>query len=147
MTFFKRHRRIFFRIALSLLPLYGLIAYLFLPLVWKEYERQPAMRSSPGMTRTADGIPGDPINVGLNGHERDLAESMEAAGWRRAKPLDAKTILEMGESVVPLQMGFRWTEWRNAMDQELQLSFLGERPVADSVAAAHTAIQAVLDRP
>jgi hypothetical protein len=44
-------------------------------------------------------------------------------------------------------MGFRWTEWRNAMDQELQLSFLGERPVTESVAAAHAAIQAVLERP
>jgi hypothetical protein len=33
------------------------------------------------------------------------------------------------------------------MDQELQLSYLGERPVADSVTAANAAIQAVLDRP
>ncbi|HEX5033681.1 MAG TPA: hypothetical protein VFW62_04320, partial [bacterium] len=61
MTFFRRHRRTFFRIALSLLPLYGLVAYLLLPLMWKEYERQPAMRASPGLTRTAEGIPGDPI--------------------------------------------------------------------------------------
>lgn len=99
MTFFKRHRRTFLNIALGLLPLYGLVAYLFLPLVWKEYELQPAMKASPGVTRTVDGIPGDPINVGLNGHERDLAAAMEAAGWRRAKPLDVDTILEMGESL------------------------------------------------
>ncbi|HXF63393.1 MAG TPA: sugar ABC transporter substrate-binding protein [Caldilineaceae bacterium] len=62
-------------------------------------------------------------------------------------PANKGVILEMGELVVPLQMGFRWTEWRNAMDQELQLSYLGERPVADSVAAADEAIQAILDRP
>ncbi|HKX13054.1 MAG TPA: LssY C-terminal domain-containing protein, partial [bacterium] len=95
-----RHRRIFLKIALSLLPLYGLIAYLFLPLVWKEYELQPAMKDSPGVTRTADGIPGDPINVGFNGHERDLTHAMEAAGWQRADPLGLETILKMGESLV-----------------------------------------------
>jgi hypothetical protein len=53
----------------------------------------------------------------------------------------------MGDLNVPLEFGFRWTEWREAMDQELQLSFLGERSVDESVAAAHAAIQAVLDRP
>ena len=31
----------------------------------------------------------------------------------------------MGDLTVPLEMGFRWTEWRNAMDQELQLSYPG----------------------
>ena len=99
MTFFKRHRRVFLKAALSFLPLYGLIAYLFLPLIWKEYERQPAMRASPGLTRTADGIPGDPINVGFNGHEHDLSRAMEAAGWSRAKPLNVDTLVEMGESL------------------------------------------------
>jgi hypothetical protein len=49
---------------------------------------------------------------------------------------------------VPLEFGFRWNEWRaSVMNQELQLSFLGERPVDESVAAAQEAIQAVLDRP
>jgi hypothetical protein len=100
MTFFKRHRRSFLKIALSLLPLYGLVAYIFLPLIWKEYERQPAMKSSPGITRTADGIPGDPINVGFLGHERDLFQSLEAAGWRKAKPLSVESLLKMGASLV-----------------------------------------------
>lgn len=99
MTFFKRRRRIFLRIALSLLPLYGLVAYIFLPLAWKEYENQPGMKASPGLTRTVDGIPGDPINVGLKGHEREMIRAMELAGWRRAKPLDMETIVEMGESL------------------------------------------------
>jgi multiple sugar transport system substrate-binding protein len=69
--------------------------------------------------------------------------------WREEgeAPEHKELILDMGELTVPLEMGFRWTEWRNAMDQELQLSFLGERPVSESVAAAHAAIQAVLDRP
>lgn len=62
-------------------------------------------------------------------------------------PSNKKAILDTGDVAVPLQMGFRWTEWRNAMDQELQLSFVGERSVSESVAAADAAIQAVLDRP
>lgn len=99
MTFLKRHRRSFFRIALGLIPLYGLVAYIFLPLAWKEYESQPGMKASPAVTRTVDGIPGDPINVGFKGHEAELFHSMEAAGWRRAKRLDIETLVGMGESL------------------------------------------------
>ncbi len=62
-------------------------------------------------------------------------------------PANKKAILDTGEVALPLQMGFRWTEWREAMDQELQLSYIGEREVSESIAAAHTAIQAILDRP
>lgn len=90
--------------------------------------------------------PADTIGIGKVPVVKSMAYSDV---WREEgkAPANKQAILEMGELVVPLEMGFRWTEWRNAMDQELQLSFLGERPVAESVAAAHAAIQAVLDRP
>jgi multiple sugar transport system substrate-binding protein len=90
--------------------------------------------------------PADTVGIGKVPVVKSMAYSDV---WREAgeAPEHKEVILEMGELTVPLEMGFRWTEWRNAMDQELQLSFLGERPVDQSVAAAHAAIQAVLERP
>lgn len=90
--------------------------------------------------------PADTVGIGKVPVVKELAYSDV---WREeGKPPENKeAILRQGELTVPLEMGFRWTEWRNAMDQELQLAFLGERSVDESVAAAHTAIQAVLDRP
>jgi multiple sugar transport system substrate-binding protein len=90
--------------------------------------------------------PADTVGIGKVPVVRAMAESEV---WLEADqlPEHKQAILDMGSLTVPLEMGFRWTEWRNAMDQELQLSYLGERPVAESVAAAHAAIQAVLDRP
>lgn len=90
--------------------------------------------------------PADTIGIGKVPVVKSMAYSDV---WREEgrPPEHKEVILEMGELTVPLEMGFRWTEWRNAMDQELQLSFLGERPVDQSIAAAHAAIQAVLDRP
>jgi multiple sugar transport system substrate-binding protein len=90
--------------------------------------------------------PADTVGIGKVPVVRAMAESDV---WLEAgqKPEHKQAILDMGSLTVPLEMGFRWTEWRNAMDQELQLSYLGERPVADSVTAANAAIQAVLDRP
>lgn len=90
--------------------------------------------------------PADTVGIGKVPVIKDLAYS---DSWLEADkmPANKQAILETGDLAVPLQMGFRWTEWRNAMDQELQLSYIGERPVAESLAAAATAIQAVLDRP
>lgn len=90
--------------------------------------------------------PADTVGIGKVPVIKDMAYS---DAWLEADkmPANKKAILETGDVAVPLQMGFRWTEWRDAMDQELQLSFIGERAVAESLTAASTAIQAVLDRP
>jgi multiple sugar transport system substrate-binding protein len=90
--------------------------------------------------------PADTVGIGKVPVVKSMAYSDV---WREEDkaPEHKEVILQMGELTVPLEMGFRWTEWRNAMDQELQLSFLGERPVDQSIVAAHAAIQAVLDRP
>jgi len=90
--------------------------------------------------------PADTVGIGKVPVVKDLAHS--DVWMEKGKPPEHKdAILRMGDLNVPLEFGFRWTEWRDAMNQELQLSFLGERSVDESVAAAQTAIQAVLDRP
>ena len=89
--------------------------------------------------------PADTVGIGKVPVVKALANSET---WLEANkaPANKKAILQMGEVAVPLQMGFRWTEWRDAMDQALQLSFLGKRPVAESLAAANTAIQSIIER-
>jgi hypothetical protein len=52
------------------------------------------------VTRTAQGIPGDPINVGLIGDRRDVLCAMQAAGWSPADPVTARTSVEIIGSVL-----------------------------------------------
>jgi LssY C-terminus len=81
---------------------YLLIAYLVLPLLWREHEARhhPALDAAPTVTTNADGIPGDPINVALVGSRTELVGAMLAAGWHPADPITFKTSIEIAESVV-----------------------------------------------
>jgi hypothetical protein len=67
--------------------LWVMLAYLLLPEWWNVYfHRHPSFDSTPGITLTSVGIPGDPVNVALVGTRDDLLRAMQAAGW---KPADA----------------------------------------------------------
>jgi hypothetical protein len=57
----------FLLFALAIVLAYTGLAYLALPAVWTHYEHQRGLATLPMVTRTAQGIPGDPINVGLIG--------------------------------------------------------------------------------
>ena len=83
-------------IACAVIAAYLAVAYLVLPALWTHYEHQKALAGLPMVTRTAQGIPGDPINVGLIGGDKDILCAMHAAGWypaRRAASLDVITAL------------------------------------------------------
>jgi hypothetical protein len=84
----------------ALLVVYGVLAYFFLPLVWKRYEHEKALAGLSMVTRTSDGIPGDPINVGLVGSEDDVLCAMHAAGWFPADPITLRSSLKIIGSVV-----------------------------------------------
>ena len=73
-------------LALSLVGAYALLAYLALPALWTHYEHQKGLANLPMVTRTAQGIPGDPINVGLVGDNQDVLCAMQAADWYPADP-------------------------------------------------------------
>ena len=67
---------------------YLAVAYVILPLAWKQdVRRHPQLFDAPRITHTPDGIPGDPINVALLGSEADLVHAMIAAKWDPADPL------------------------------------------------------------
>jgi hypothetical protein len=77
------------------------LAYLFMPLVWKVAEsRHPALDDLPNVTRAADGVPGDPLNVSLIGTEDDLVKGMASAKWYKAKPLSLSSDLKIAEATV-----------------------------------------------
>ena len=62
---------------------YGLLAYLILPGLWTHHEHQKGLADLPMVTRTAQGIPGDPMNVGLIGDQRKWsARCIRPAGIR-----------------------------------------------------------------
>jgi len=62
--------------------------------------RHPALHDVPGLTQTANGIPGDPINVALVGTKADLVKAMLAAKWFPADPLSLKSSLEIAVDAV-----------------------------------------------
>ena len=79
---------------------YGLAAYLVLPTFWTHYEHQKRLATLPMVTLTAQGIPGDPINIGLVGDNRDVLCAMHDAGWYPADPVTFKSSIEIIGSVL-----------------------------------------------
>src|SRR5215510_10124961 len=73
------------------------LAYFLLPLAWRHYEHEPGLAQVPMVTRNAQGIPGDPINVALVGSEGELEGALRLAGWTRAVALSLGSDLAIGE--------------------------------------------------
>jgi len=85
---------------LFVLIAYGLFAYLLLPTFWTHYEHQKRLAGLSMVTLTAQGIPGDPINVGLVGDNADVLCAMHAAGWYPADPVTLRSSIEIVGSVL-----------------------------------------------
>jgi hypothetical protein len=90
----------FLRLSLFVLLVYTMLAYLLLPALWSHHEHQKGLASLPMVTLTAQGIPGDPINVGLIGDEKDVLCAMQAAGWYPADPVTLRSSIEIVGSVL-----------------------------------------------
>ena len=84
----------------AILALYLAAAYLVIPALWARHERQPELAARPMVTVTAQGIPGDPLNVGLVGSREEIVRAMVRAAWHPADPITLRTSIEIGESVV-----------------------------------------------
>jgi hypothetical protein len=80
--------------------LWLVIAYLILPALWEHYEHQPGLEDAPKTTLTPQGIPGDPLNVGLIGDEERLVRAMLAAGWSPADPITLRSSFRIARSVL-----------------------------------------------
>jgi hypothetical protein len=84
----------------GVLTAYLMLAYVILPALWSHHEHEPGLASLPMVTRTADGIPGDALNVGLVGSKADVLRAMHAAGWFPADPITLRTSIDIVGSVV-----------------------------------------------
>lgn len=85
---------------LRIVALYLLVAYLVLPRLWVHHVDQPGLASKGAVTHTADGIPGDPLNVGLVGDETEVKSAMKDAGWVPADAITVSSSIGITASVV-----------------------------------------------
>lgn len=84
----------------GILLVWGVLAYLVLPRLWYHREHQPGLGEAEMVTHTEQGIPGDPLNVGLVGSEDDVLAAMHAAGWYPADPVTLKSSVRIAASVM-----------------------------------------------
>jgi hypothetical protein len=80
--------------------LWAVAAYIFLPLTWRHFEHQKDLATLSMVTRNGEGIPGDPINVGLVGSPDDVLCAMNAAGWYPADPVTLRSSIAIIGSVL-----------------------------------------------
>ncbi len=72
---------------LLLIVFWVLLTYLLLPRLHRILTRVYVPGYFIGRARTSDGLLGDPINLGLRGHEAQVHAAMTRAGWIRADDL------------------------------------------------------------
>ena len=82
------------------LPAYGVLAYVVLPASWRQYGRLGGQRPAAGVTRTFEGIPGDPLNVELVGTLPEVVAAMRAAGWTPADKIGMRSGLRDVASIL-----------------------------------------------
>jgi hypothetical protein len=82
------------------LLVYGIVAYIFLPMAWTHHERQPGLAQKPMVTCTKQGIPGDALNVGLVGERDTIIRAMNEAGWFPADPVTLTSSVKIVGSVL-----------------------------------------------
>lgn len=91
----RRTRRLLL-LGSALVAIWLLVAYVIVPLVWRtDSSRHPGIADAPRITHTANGIPGDPLNIGLVGSEADVVHAMAVAGWDPADPITFRTSLRI----------------------------------------------------
>jgi hypothetical protein len=84
----------------AVISIYVLVSYLILPATWSRIEHEPGLSKRAMVTSTAQGIPGDAVNVGLIGTREDVVSAFHAAGWYPADPITLRTSLEIIGSVL-----------------------------------------------
>jgi hypothetical protein len=96
----RRESKYALTVVAAVVIFYGFVAYLVLPSTWSHYEHQKALANVTMVTRTGDGIPGDPINVGLVGVREDVLCAMNTASWYPADPITLRSSMAIVGSVL-----------------------------------------------
>jgi LssY C-terminus len=80
---------------LLLVVFWVLLTYLLLPRVHRILTRLYVPGYFIGRARTSDGLLGDPVNLGLRGHEAQIHAAMTRAGWTRADDVTLRSGLRI----------------------------------------------------
>jgi hypothetical protein len=100
----QTHRRTRWKstsLALALLAaFYVTVAYALLPILWSRWYGNNPLAPAYMLTVTPQGIPGDPINVGLIGSKAVVLRAFAAAGWHSADAITLRSSIEIGASVI-----------------------------------------------
>lgn len=123
-------------VLVAVVVIYGIGAYIVAPLAWTHYEHQRALAGLSMVTRTAQGIPGDAINVGLVGTEDDVLCAMHRADWYPADPITLRTSVEIVGSVI-LRRPYRDAPVSNLFYQGRREDLAFEKPVGESADRRH----------
>src|SRR5499427_10107531 len=123
-------------VLVGVLIAYGILAYVILPALWSHHEHEPGLASLPMVTRTASGIPGDALNVGLVGSKEDVLRAMNAAGWYPADPITLRSSVEIIGSVV-LDRPYRDAPVSPLYYQGKKEELAFEKPVGNSADRRH----------
>lgn len=101
MTIFSkaRERRVVTVLA-ALIGLYVLVSYVVLPATWTRVEHEPGLAKHTMVTVTAQGIPGDALNVGMIGSREDVVRAFHTANWYPADPITLRSSLDIIGSVL-----------------------------------------------
>ena len=83
------------------------------------------------VTHTREGIPGDPINVGLVGSQDDVLCAMHAAGWYPADPVTLRTSIAIVGSVL-LDRPYRTAPVSPLFFQGRREELAFEKPIGNS---------------
>src|SRR5437667_1230860 len=94
------HGRRYLLLLAAVIVCYVAVSYLILPATRSRIGHRPGRSHRPMLTSTAQGIPGDPINVGLIGNREDVVSAFHVAGWNPADPITLRTSVEIVGSVV-----------------------------------------------
>lgn len=84
----------------ALLTAYLALAYFAVPEFWTFRDRGFRSQRFEMVTHTPQGIPCDPINVGLVGTQKEVVHALAVAGWDTADAVTLKTAIDIGESVL-----------------------------------------------
>ena len=82
------------------LVLWVLTAYFLLPRIHRRLSKIYLPDYFIGRVRTADGLLGDPINLGVIGTKAELIKAMQQAGWHRAEPITLTSTRKMITSTI-----------------------------------------------
>lgn len=90
----RKHRWLW--LVLCIVATYLVLAYVVIPLLWRtDLKHHPKLSDGPRITQTANGIPGDPVNLAILGTESDLIHGMSAAKWYPADPITFSTSIRI----------------------------------------------------